>query len=67
MFNVIMRLFLMIIILIGVIFIYDARSITRSFFGFGDQNEGTLGMKIIGFLFAILGGIMLYFLCKYNG
>jgi len=44
-----------IIALIGVILIYDARPITKKLFSFGDQNEGTKGLKIIGFLFIIVG------------
>ena len=49
-----------ILALIGVIWIFDARRITRKFFGFGDQNEGSLGLKMIGFVIAIIGGIMFY-------
>ena len=33
----------------GVIFVYDARPITKRLFGFGDQNE------------AIIGGLLIYF------
>ena len=39
-----------IILLIGVILIYDARIITKRFFGFGDQNEASSGLKILGFV-----------------
>lgn len=48
-----------ILILGGVILIYDARLITKKFFGFGDQNEGTAGLKILGFMIAIVGGVIL--------
>ncbi len=44
--------------LIGVIMIYDARILTMKFFGFGDQNEGSLGMKMTGFILATIGGLM---------
>ncbi len=64
MLNIIMRLIMMILILIGITLIYDARIITKKFFGFGDQNEGSAGLKIIGFIIAIVGGIVMYFLCK---
>lgn len=64
MLNIIMRLLIMILILFGIILIYDARIITKKFFGFGDQNEGSAGLKIIGFIIAIVGGIAMYFLCK---
>ena len=48
------------LILIGVICIFDARNITKKFFGFGDQNEGSSGLKIIGFIIAIVGGIIIF-------
>ena len=40
-----------ILIAIGIILVYDARIITKKFFGFGDQNEATLGLKMFGFIF----------------
>ena len=55
---------MMILILFGITLIYDARFITKKFFGFGDQNEGSAGLKIIGFIIAIVGGIAMYFLCR---
>ena len=45
----------------GVIMVYDARILTIKWFGFGDQNEASLGFKILGFLFCIIGGIIVYF------
>ena len=64
MLNIIMRIIMMILILFGITLIYDARIITKKFFGFGDQNEGSAGLKIIGFIIAIVGGIAMYFLCR---
>lgn len=40
MWQVIFKLVGAIIVLLGIILIYDARIITKKFFGFGDQNEG---------------------------
>ena len=51
----------LILVAIGVVFIYDARSITKKYFGFGDQNDASLGMKLMGFLIAIIGGLIVYF------
>ena len=45
----------------GVILIYDARPITKKFFSFGDQNEGALGLKMFGFIFTVIGGVLLLF------
>ena len=50
------------LILIGVIYIFDARNITKKFFGFGDQNEGASGLKILGFIIVIISGIILILL-----
>ena len=61
MLNIIMRLIMMILILFGITLIYDARIITKKFFGFGDQNEGSAGLKIIGFIIAIVGALIVYF------
>jgi len=60
MFQIIIRIIAAIITLIGVILIYDSRIITKNFFGFGDQNQATAGLKIIGFFIAILGGVIMY-------
>lgn len=49
-----------ILAMIGVILIYDARPITKKMFSFGDQNEAALGLKLTGFLFSIIGMILIY-------
>ena len=46
----------------GVKFIYDARPIVKKYFSFGDKNEATLGLKILGFLLLIIGSLMMYFI-----
>ena len=61
MFQLIIKLIGLIFVLVGVILIYDARIITKRFFGFGDQNEGSNGLKMIGFILAIVGGLIIYF------
>ena len=61
MFQLIIKLIGLLFVLVGVILIYDARIITKRFFGFGDQNEGSNGLKILGFLLAIAGGLIIYF------
>ena len=45
----------------GVILIYDARPITKKLFGFGDQNDATLGLKLFGFLISIIGMVLVFF------
>lgn len=61
MFQIIVKLIGLIIVLIGIILIYDARIITKKFFGFGDQNDASSGLKILGFIIAIVGGLIVYF------
>lgn len=58
----IIKLVALITILIGVIFIFDARIIINKWFGIGDQNDGITGLKILGFIFAYIGGFILYFI-----
>ncbi|MCI9015789.1 MAG: hypothetical protein HFJ53_01285 [Clostridia bacterium] len=45
--------------LIGTIMTYDARRITKKLFGFGDQNEATSGLKILGFVLIIIGALLI--------
>lgn len=61
MFQVIMKLIGVLMLLVGVIMIFDARVLTKKFFGFGDQNEASSGLKILGFIFAVIGGLIIYF------
>ncbi len=49
-----------ILAMFGVILIYDARPITKKVFGFGDQNDATLGLKLVGFVISIIGAILVY-------
>lgn len=64
MFQIIVKLVGMLMILIGVILIYDARILTKKFFGFGDQNEASGGLKILGFILSIFGATIIYFFTK---
>ena len=50
-----------IIALFGVILIYDARILTKKLFGFGDQNEATSGLKILGVMISLVGTLIIYF------
>lgn len=47
--------------LLGVVMVYDARIITKKLFGFGDQNQASWGLKILGFIIAIVGALIIYF------
>lgn len=51
----------LLIAMMGVIMVFDARLLTQKLFGFGDQNEATAGLKIIGFVVAIVGGLIVFF------
>ena len=60
MINIVVKILGILLVLAGVVLIYDARILTKKFFGFGDQNEGSSGLKIIGFIIAIVGGIIIF-------
>ncbi len=40
---------------LGVKMIYDARPLVKMYFSFGEENEATLGMKLLGFIISIIG------------
>ena len=61
--QIILRLIVTVILLMGVVLVYDARIFTKKAFDFGNQNEATSGLKILGTLFAIIGGLIFFF-CK---
>ena len=48
-----------IILMCGVILIYDARPITKKVFSFGDQNDGVKGLKTVGFVLSTIGGLLM--------
>ncbi len=61
MLQIILKIIGLLILLLGVIFVYDARILTMKWFGFGDQNEASVGFKILGFALCIVGAIIVYF------
>ena len=46
---------------LGVVSIFDARRLTKKLFSFGDQNEGSMGLKIMGFIIAMIGAFIIFF------
>ena len=52
------------LIMLGVIAIYDARKLTEKWFSFFDKNEGSKWFKIGGFLISIIGVLLLFFINK---
>ena len=59
--QIIFRLIGTVILLMGVVLVYDARIITKKVFDFGDQNEATSGFNILGAIVAIVGGLIILF------
>lgn len=59
--KIILTLIGLILAMIGVIMVYDARVLTKKLFSFGDQNEAAWGLKILGFLMSIIGGLIIFF------
>ncbi len=54
-------IFAVLLLISGVKFIFDARPIVKKYFSFGQENDATLGMKILGFIKVNLGAIIFYF------
>ncbi len=61
MLQIILKVVGLIFLALGVIMVYDARILTRKWFGFGDQNEAALGFKLLGFIVCIVGALIVYF------
>ena len=59
--KVIFILIALILSVVGVIMVYDARKLTKKWFGFNDQNEGSKWFKIGGFVISMIGVLILYF------
>lgn len=50
----------MLVILTGVISIFDARTLSKKLFSFGDQNTAVAVLKIVGFIVSIIGAIIIF-------
>ena len=61
MLQIILKLIGVLITLVGVILVYDARLITKKMFNYGDQNEATSGFKILGAILCMIGAVIIYF------
>lgn len=61
--DIIIKLIALLIILLGVILVYDARILTKKIFSFGDQNEASSGLKMLGWILSIIG-LLIIFLAK---
>ena len=48
-----------IIVMLGIILIYDARYLSKKRFSFSDQNIATLTLKIVGFILSVIGGFLI--------
>ncbi len=53
-----LKLLGIIIIAIGIVCVYDARRITNKFFSTSDTNTATRNLKIVGFIIAVIGSIL---------
>ncbi len=47
------------VLLVGVLMLFDARALVKKYFNFGEENTATLGMKIVGVMLILVGGIIL--------
>ncbi len=46
---------------VGVVMIYDARAIAKDRFSSNEINETTKMLKIVGFIVALIGALIIYF------
>lgn len=57
--KIIIQIISLIIIALGVIMIYDARKLSQKWFSFGDRNSSVKTLKILGFIIAIIGSLII--------
>lgn len=57
--KLIVKIVALLIIAIGVVLIYDARKIGKKWFSFGDRNSAVKTLKIVGFIIAIIGSLII--------
>lgn len=50
-----------VVIMLGIILIYDARDFAKQLFSYSDQNSATLTLKVVGFILSIIGGLLVLF------
>ena len=48
-----------VIALVGCFLLFDSRRLVKKYFNFGEENDATKGMKVIGFILIIIGGLIL--------
>lgn len=48
-----------VVLMFGIILIYEARYITKKIFSYSDQNEATHALKIIGFIISVISGLLI--------
>lgn len=54
-----LKIFGGVIVLVSVLLIFDARRLFKKNFNFGEENVAVQGIKILGFLLLLIGGIMI--------
>ena len=57
--RIVIKLIGLLIMFAGVIFTFDARKLGKKCFSFSDRNEAAKILKIVGFVVAIIGGIII--------
>lgn len=57
--KIIIQIISLIIISLGVIMIYDARKLSKKWFSFGDRNSSVKTLKLLGFIIAVIGSLII--------
>ena len=47
------------IALVGVCVALDARRLVKKYFNFGEENNASMGLKIVGLIIVFIGGLIL--------
>ena len=58
--KMILKIIGLVIVALGVIEIYDARSLSKNIFSYSDRNTSVKLLRICGFIMSIAGSIIIY-------
>lgn len=58
--TLIIKIIGLLIIVLGVIAIYDARDLSQKFFSNSDKNSSAIFLRVVGFIVVIIGALIVY-------
>ncbi len=57
----VLKIFGALLALCGAFVLFDARRLVKTYFDYGEENNATTGMKVLGFFVLAVGGVLMIF------